>query len=349
MRIRVPCNTVQFGGLPLDRDEKRCYNFKVKNRNGKRKEERESMREYLQEKDSVLRELESPEDGSGLSSSEAEARLAKYGKNALQEGKKESLLRRFLRQLAEPMTLVLIAAAAVSAVTAVIGNEFPSDVFIILAVVLINAVLGTVQESKAENAIDALREMAAQTAKVLRDGRIAGDPGRRACAGDVILLEAGDAVPADARLLETASLKIEEAALTGESLPVEKSSDALSAPKSGDVALGDRRNMVYTGATAVYGRGKAVVTATGMQTEMGKIAGALADAEEGKTPAPAEAVGSEQDSYTARSRYLRCYFRGKSSPGRVYGRPFRAVRCLKPSWWRCLLPWRRSPRGFPPW
>ena len=153
-----------------------------------------------------------------------------------------------------------------------------------MAVVVINAVLGVVQESKAEKAIEALQEIAAATSKVIRGGHQMTVKSEELVTGDIIVLEAGDAVPADARIIECASMKIEEAALTGESVPVTKTDKALAAGQNGDVALGDRKNMVFMGSTVVYGRGKAVVTATGMDTEMGKIADALAKAEEGKTP-----------------------------------------------------------------
>ena len=240
------------------------------------------MKDYLKGSADVLAELASSPDG--LTESEAEARLQQNGKNKLVEGKKESLLRRFLKQLAEPMTIILIAAAVISAVMAVMNNEFPSDVIIIMAVVLINAVLGVVQESKAEKAIAALQEIAAATSKVIRGGRQITIRSEDLVVGDVIVLEAGDAVPADARILECASLKIEEAALTGESVPVTKTADVLAPGANGDISLGDRKNMAFMGSTVVYGRGKAVVTGTGMDTEMGKIADALSKAEDGKTP-----------------------------------------------------------------
>lgn len=240
------------------------------------------MKDYLKGSADVLADLASSPDG--LTESEAEARLQQNGKNKLVEGKKESLLRRFLKQLAEPMTIILIAAAVISAVMAVMNNEFPSDVIIIMAVVLINAVLGVVQESKAEKAIAALQEIAAATSKVIRGGRQITIRSEDLVVGDVIVLEAGDAVPADARILECASLKIEEAALTGESVPVTKTADVLAPGANGDISLGDRKNMAFMGSTVVYGRGKAVVTGTGMDTEMGKIADALSKAEDGKTP-----------------------------------------------------------------
>ncbi len=241
------------------------------------------MRYYCEEKDTVLQEVGS--SSQGLTAQEAQARLERSGKNCLAAAKGKSLLRRFLEQLADPMIIILIAAAAVSGVLAVVENESFTDVIIILAVVLINAVLGVFQESKAEKAIEALQEMSAATSKVLRDGKAITVHSEDLVVGDIILLEAGDAVPADARILESASLKVEEAALTGESVPVTKFIDIIHL-KDGekDVSLGDRKNMLYMGSTVVYGRGTAVVTATGMDTEMGKIADALQHAEDGETP-----------------------------------------------------------------
>ena len=218
----------------------------------------------------------------GLSSQEAAQRLEKHGPNRLQEAKKITNFQRFLQQLTDPMLLILMAAAAVSAVTSILSHESLTEVFIILAVVLLNAILGVVQESKAEAAIEALQTMTAATSKVLRDGKITVLHSADLVPGDVVILEAGDAVPADGRLLESASLKIEEAALTGESVPVNKTAEAIDA--QGDVPLGDRKNMCYMGSTVVYGRGSAVITATGMDTEMGKIAGVLARTEQEETP-----------------------------------------------------------------
>ena len=253
------------------------------------------MKEYLKQSSVVLDEVKSTSEG--LSSAEAAARLEKNGKNKLIEGEKESLIVKFLKQLAEPMTIILIVAAAISAgleiYEGVANNhwEFPADVVIILAVVLINAILGVFQESKAEKALEALQEMSKAQSKVIRNGKMIFVPSEDLVVGDVIVLEAGDAVPADARILECASLKIEEAALTGESVPVDKKDGVLTAGESGDVSLGDRKNMVFMGSTVVYGRGKAVVIATGMDTEMGKIANALAQAEEGKTPLQIKLAG----------------------------------------------------------
>ena len=236
--------------------------------------------EYLQSAEEVL--CSQGSQRGGLTSQEAAARLSKHGPNRLQEAKKITNLQRFLQQLKDPMLLILMAAAAVSAVTSILSGEKLTEVIIILAVVLLNAVLGVVQESKAEAAIEALQTMTAATSKVLRDGKITVLHSADLVPGDVVLLEAGDAVPADGRLLESASLKIEEAALTGESVPVNKTAETISA--QGDVPLGDRKNMCYMGSTVVYGRGSAVITATGMDTEMGKIAGVLARTEQEETP-----------------------------------------------------------------
>ncbi len=239
------------------------------------------MKPYLQPIDEVFADVKSCENG--LTVEEAETRLQSQGKNKLAEGKKEPMILRFLKQFIEPMTLILIVAAIISAVMSGLNKEFPTDVIIIMSVVIINAVLGVLQESKAEKAIDALQKIAAATSKVIRDGRIVVVKSEDLVVGDVIVLEAGDAVPADARIIECASMKAEEAALTGESVPVIKTVDAIDS-YGGDIPLGDRKNMVFMGSTVVYGRGKAVIVGTGMNTEMGKIADALQTAKEGKTP-----------------------------------------------------------------
>lgn len=183
------------------------------------------MKEYLKSVDEVFVETGSSEKG--LTSAEAEKRLAANGKNKLAEAKKPSVIKKFFSELADPMIIILLVAAAVSAVTAFLEGESFADVFIILAVVLINAVLGVVQESKAEKAIEALQKIAAATSKVLRDGKPVTVRSEDLVLGDVVLLEAGDAVPADCRLVEAASLKAEESALTGESVPVDKFTDAI--------------------------------------------------------------------------------------------------------------------------
>lgn len=240
------------------------------------------MKEYLKSADEVFADIGS--SANGLTSAEAQTRLEKNGKNKLAEAKKPSVIKKFFAELADPMIIILLIAAAVSGVTAALQNESFTDVFIILAVVLINAVLGVVQESKAEKAIEALQKITAATSKVLRDGRPVTVKSEDLVVGDVVLLEAGDAVPADCRLIEAASLKAEESALTGESVPVTKCAEKLCADGEKDVPLGDRKNMVYMGSSVSYGRGVAVVTAVGMDTEMGKIAGALAAAKDEDTP-----------------------------------------------------------------
>ena len=237
------------------------------------------QKEYTQTKEQVLEGLRT--DRQGLSAQEAEKRLREHGENRLKEAEKLTLFQRFVQQLKDPMLLILLAAAAVSAVTNILSHESFTEVIIILLVVLLNAILGVVQESKAEAAIEALQTMTAATCKVLRDGQQVTMESRLLVPGDVVLLEAGDAVPADGRILESASMKIEEAALTGESVPVSKFTEPLAGEQ---VSLGDRKNMAYMGSAVVYGRGRMVVTATGMDTEMGKIAGVLAQTEQEETP-----------------------------------------------------------------
>ena len=239
---------------------------------------------YTQSAEEVLQGLGVTAEG--LSTAEAQKRREQYGPNKLKEAPKPTLLQRFLTQLKDPMLIILMVAAAVSALTGMLSGENEwAEVIIIIAVVLLNAILGVVQESKAEAAIEALQTMTAATCKVLRDGKLTVLHSDELVPGDVVLLEAGDAVPADGRIIENASMKIEEAALTGESVPVNKLIDALNLTAGQeDVPLGDRKNMCYMGSTVVYGRGKAVITETGMDTEMGKIAGVLAETADEQTP-----------------------------------------------------------------
>lgn len=238
------------------------------------------MKHYLESTESVLKEVES--SASGLTAEEAAKRLEKVGQNKLDEPPKPTLLARFIEQFKNPMILVLIAAAVISAVTGIISEgKLDADVFIILFVVIANAVLGVYQENKAESAIEALQAMSAAQSKVYRSGEMVVIPSSELVPGDVIALEAGDNVPADCRILEAAALKAEESALTGESVPSDKDSDILTGE---EVPLGDRKNMLYMGSSIAYGRAEAVVVATGMQTEMGKIAGAIANADDDETP-----------------------------------------------------------------
>lgn len=247
------------------------------------------MQFYLKNSNEVLQEVNSNENG--LTSKEASSRLEANGKNKLAEPKKDGLVKRFFKALADPMIIILLVAAFISAGTTIYSNvvtganESYADLFIILFVVILNTVLSLVQESKAENAISALMEMTKATSKVIRDGQIKVIKSEDLVVGDVIVLEAGDAIPADCRILESHSMKVEEAAITGESVPVNKITDILMLSEtSREVPLGDRTNMLYSGSTIVYGRGKAVIVATGMDTEMGKIADALAQTENQETP-----------------------------------------------------------------
>ena len=233
---------------------------------------------YRQSVEEVLEELKTTDKG--LTQREAAARQEKYGPNKLEEAAKATALQRFFKQLKDPMLIILLAAAAVSAATDFIAGESFTESIIILVVVLLNAILGVIQESKAEAAIEALQTMTAAKCKVLRDEKTEVLESSNLVPGDVVILEAGDAVPADGRLIECASLKIEEAALTGESTPENKTVDTIAK----DVTLGDRENMCYMGSTVVYGRGKAIITSTGMNTEMGKIAGVLSKTEQEETP-----------------------------------------------------------------
>ncbi|MBQ3242425.1 MAG: HAD-IC family P-type ATPase, partial [Oscillospiraceae bacterium] len=239
---------------------------------------------YTQSAEEVLQDLGVGTEG--LTTAQAQERLAKYGPNKLKEAEKPTLLQRFIAQLKDPMLIILIIAAAVSAATNLLaGHNEMAEVVIILLVVLLNAILGVFQESKAEAAIEALQTMTAATCKVMRDGKMVSLHSDELVPGDIVILEAGDAVPADGRIIENASLKIEEAALTGESVPVNKVLESLGIVEGQeDIPLGDRKNMCYMGSTVVYGRGKAVITTTGMDTEMGKIAGALAATVEEQTP-----------------------------------------------------------------
>ncbi len=241
------------------------------------------MKEYLKSAEEVLKDVDSTSNG--LTSKQAEKRLEENGQNKLKEPLKDGIVKRFFKSLMDPMIIMLLAAATISAVTAIASNESFTDVFIILFVVIINTILGLVQESKAENAIDSLMELTKATSKVIRDGVVQNIKSEDLVIGDVIVLEAGDAVPADCRILEAFSMKVEEAALTGESVPVNKIVDLINLKeKTMDIPLGDRTNMLYSGSTISYGRGKAVVVATGMDTEMGKIADALQQSDEEKTP-----------------------------------------------------------------
>lgn len=232
---------------------------------------------YIQGEDETLEALQSSREG--LSTAEAQKRLDEYGYNELEEGQKRGLLAKFLDQFKDLMIIILLVAAALSVITE--GTEGLTDALIILAVVILNAAFGVYQEGQAEAAIEALKDMSSQIARVRRDGHVVEIDSRELVPGDIVMLEAGDVVPADMRLLEAASLKIEEAALTGESVPVDKD---LSVDVAADAGIGDRVNMAYQNSNVTYGRGSGVVVNTGMYTEVGKIADMLANADETDTP-----------------------------------------------------------------
>ncbi len=234
------------------------------------------MKHYFEEIETVLKSQESSKNG--LDPSQAQKRLEKFGKNKLDEGKKKSVFVKFLEQLKDPMIIVLLVAAVISG----LASELV-DSIIIMVVVVLNSILGVVQEGKAEKAIEALQKMSSPYSKVRRNGQVMQIKSEEIVPGDIVLLEAGDSVPADMRIIEASSLKIEEASLTGESVPIEKTALAIPA-KDKDIPLGDRVNMAYMGTNVVYGRGEGVVINTGMATEMGKIANIISNTDEEKTP-----------------------------------------------------------------
>lgn len=232
---------------------------------------------YTQSEETILEQLHSSREG--LSSEEAKSRLDQFGRNELDEGEKRSLFMKFLDQFKDLMIIILIVAAMLSVITE--GSKGLTDAIIILAVVVLNAAFGVYQEGQAEAAIEALKSMSSPLARIRRDGHVIEVDSKELVPGDIVLLEAGDVVPADMRLLEANSLKIEEAALTGESVPVEKD---ITAQVAEDAGIGDRVNMGYQNSNVTYGRGLGVVTNTGMYTEVGHIAGMLANADETDTP-----------------------------------------------------------------
>lgn len=216
----------------------------------------------------------------GLKSSELVARYEKYGHNELKAKQKKSILVKFLEQFKDFMIIILIIAAIVSGIVGIQEGEGITDTIIILIVVVLNAIIGVAQENKAEKSLEALQKMSSHAAKVMRDGKLAVIPSKDLVPGDVVILETGDYIPADLRIIEAVNLKSQESAMTGESVPVEKSSDVIS----GDVELGDRRNMLFSSSLITYGRGKGIVVGTGMNTEVGKIAKMIDETDESQTP-----------------------------------------------------------------
>ncbi len=236
---------------------------------------------HLKTEDEALKVLNSSLEG--LSNDEAKKRLEKYGYNKLKEGKKKSMLQRFIEQFKNVMIIVLLVAAVLAAFVSLSHGEPITDTIIILVVVFLNALLGVIQESKAEKAIDALKKMSLPYIKVRRNNEVVSIKTEELVIGDIVLLEAGDYIPADIRLTESHSIRVVESALTGESEPVDKMIDVLAQGED-EIPLGDRLNMAYSGSSVVYGRGEGVVVATGMDTELGKIATAISEMSNEETP-----------------------------------------------------------------
>ena len=237
--------------------------------------------DYFNKKvDEVQKELETDIEN-GLNKEETEEKRKKYGFNELEAKKKESLLVKFLKQFKDFMIIILIIAAIVSAFVGVKEGEGFTDSIIIMVVVIVNAIIGLVQENKAEKSLEALQKLSAHASKVIRNGELQVIPARELLPGDIVVLETGDYVPADIRLTEAINLKIQESALTGESVPIEKTTDVIT---DNETSLGDRKNMAFSSSMVTYGRGKGIVTAIGMNTEVGKIAGMLNEVEEKETP-----------------------------------------------------------------
>ena len=228
---------------------------------------------YKQSPEELYYEFSS--SATGLTSAQVNENIEKYGRNVIAQGKKKSAVQIFLSQFADFLVIILIIAALISAIT---GDM--ESFFVIIAVITMNAILGTVQTLKAEKSLDNLKKLNSPSAKVLRGGEKMIVPSEEVAVGDIVLIEAGDCVPADGRLIECASVQTNESALTGESLNVDKTADVLT----DDLQLADRKNMVYSGSFVTYGRGSFIVTAVGMDTEVGKIASLIQNAGERKTP-----------------------------------------------------------------
>lgn len=239
------------------------------------------MTQYFnRESAEVISELKT-NASTGLSTDEASLRLEEYGYNKIESGKKKSFIKMFFSQFKSFMIIILLVAAAISGVVGVMEGEGLFDTFIILGILILNALIGAFQEKKAESSLEALMNLAAPETKVLRDNRTESLATEELVPGDVVILETGAVVPADIRLLEAVNLKVQESSLTGESVPVDKQSDRL---EGDDIPLGDRLNMAFSSGTVTYGRGKGVVVSTGMKTEVGKIAGMLSQTIDTGTP-----------------------------------------------------------------
>ncbi len=239
------------------------------------------MKQYYNKRtEEIIEELNSNGE-KGLPQAEVLKRQAEYGFNELKESKKKSTIVKFLEQFKDFMIIVLIIAAVVSGIINKINNEGMADTIIIMIVIIANAIIGVVQENKAEKSLEALKKMSAHNAKVIRDGRQLVIPARELVKGDIVILDTGDFVPADLRIIESINLKTQESALTGESVPVEKISNVIELE---DIGIGDRKNIVFSSSLVTYGRGKGIVIETGMDTEVGKIASMIDATEKEKTP-----------------------------------------------------------------
>ena len=217
----------------------------------------------------------------GLSDEQVKEKREFYGLNELQAKKKKSLIVKFLEQFKDFMIIILIIAAVISGAVGYYQGEGITDSIIILIVVIVNAIIGVAQESKAEKSLEALQKLSSHVTKVIRNGKVAVIPSKELVPGDTVILDTGDYVPADLRIIESANLKAQEASLTGESVPVDKNTDVINDEKIG---LGDRTNMLFSSSLITYGRGKGIVVETGMNTEVGKIAGMINEVEETETP-----------------------------------------------------------------
>lgn len=214
----------------------------------------------------------------GLSNSAVEKRYEKYGLNELKAKKKKSIFVKFLEQFKDFMIVILIIAAIVSGIVGIQEGEGITDTIIILIVVILNAIIGVAQENKAEKSLEALQKMSSHAAKVIRDGNLTVIPSKDLVPGDIVVLETGDYIPADLRIIEAVNLKSQESAMTGESVPVDKTEDTIE----GDVELGDQKNILFSSSLITYGRGKGIVIGTGMNTEVGKIAKMIDETEESR-------------------------------------------------------------------
>lgn len=237
--------------------------------------------EHLMSKEEIRKKLKSNFD-KGLKEEEAEARLQEFGKNILSQKKKENIIIKFIKQFNDFMIIILIAAAAISAIMAKIdGTGDYIESIIIIAIVVFNAIMGLVQENKAEKSLEALKKMSAPIAKVIRDGEQKNIDGENIVPGDIVILEAGNYVPADCRLIQSFNLKIDEASLTGETVPVLKNAEA---KLNSDTVQGDIVNMAFATTMITNGHAKAIVTKTGMETRVGGIAKAIIEDEAPQTP-----------------------------------------------------------------